>query len=56
MQEIINYIIDNNIGKHLENENLSKYTTYKVGGEARLIVYPKNKEKLVMLIRKLKNS
>ena len=56
MQEIINYIVDNNIGKHLENENLSKYTTYKVGGEASLIVYPKNKEKLVMLIRKLKND
>ena len=56
MQEIIDYINDNSIGKYLENESLSKYTTYKVGGDARLIVYPKNREKLVALIRKLRSS
>lgn len=56
MQEIINYINENNIGKYLENESLSKYTTYKVGGVARVIVYPKNREKLVLLIKKLRSS
>ena len=39
MQEIIEYITKNNIGKYLENESLSKYTTYKVGGNAKVIVY-----------------
>ena len=56
MQEIIDYINDNSIGKYLENESLTKYTTYKVGGIARLIVYPKNREKLVAIIRKLRSS
>ena len=56
MQEIIDFINDNNIGKYLENEMISKYTTYKVGGNARLIVYPKNREKLVSIIKKLRSS
>ncbi len=56
MQEIIDYIEKNNIGKHLENEKLSKYTTYRVGGNAKIIVYPKSREKLVMLLKKLKNK
>jgi UDP-N-acetylmuramate dehydrogenase len=56
VQEIINYIINNNIGKHVENDSLSNYTTYKVGGPAKLIVYPKNREKLVLLLKELKNK
>ena len=56
MQEIIDYIINNNIGKHLENESLSKYTTYRVGGNAKVIVYPKSREKLVQLLKELKNK
>ncbi len=54
MQEIINFIENNNIGKYLENVHLSKYTTYRVGGIAKLLVYPKDKEKLVLLIKELK--
>ena len=56
MQEIIDYIVNNNIGKHLENESLSKYTTYRVGGNAKVIVYPKSREKLVQLLKELKNK
>ena len=56
MQEIIEYITKNNIGKYLENESLSKYTTYKVGGNAKVIVYPKNREKLVLLLKELKSK
>lgn len=56
MQEIIKFIEDNNIGKYLENESLSKHTTYKVGGIAKLMAFPKNKEKLVSLIRKLRDN
>ena len=56
MQEIIEYINKNNIGKILENEDLAKHTTYKVGGNAKLFVYPKNREKLVLLLKELKNK
>jgi UDP-N-acetylmuramate dehydrogenase len=56
MQEIVEYIESNNIGKYLENESVSKHTTYKVGGKAKLFVYPKSREKLVLLIKKLKND
>lgn len=56
MQEIINYINNNNIGKYVENEMLSKHTTYKVGGNAKIIVYPKNRDKLVQLLKTLKES
>lgn len=56
MQEIIEYINKNNIGKILENENLAKHTTYKVGGNAKLFVYPKNREKLVLLLKELKSK
>lgn len=56
MQEIIDYIEKNNIGRHVENESLSKYTTYKVGGNAKVIVYPKSREKLVQLLKELRNK
>ena len=56
MQEIIDYIEKNNIGRHIENESLSKYTTYKVGGNAKVIVYPKSREKLVQLLKELRNK
>ena len=56
MQEIIEFIEKNNIGKHLENESLSKYTTYKVGGTAKVIVSPKSREKLVLLLKELKEK
>ena len=54
MQEIIDFILNNNIGRFLENESLAKHTTYKVGGNARVFVYPKNREKLVLLLRELR--
>ena len=56
MQEIVEYINENNIGKYIENESLAKHTTYKVGGNAKLFVYPKNKEKLILLLKQLKNK
>ena len=56
MQEIIDFINKNYIGKILENESLAKHTTYKVGGNAKLFVYPKSREKLVQLIKELRNK
>lgn len=54
MDEFLNRVISSNIGKVEKNVFLSKYTTYKVGGIAKAIVYPKNEEKLVELINLIK--
>lgn len=54
MKDIIEKIKKSGIGKVEENVSLKKYTTYRVGGEARCIVYPKNVESLIKLIRLLK--
>lgn len=56
MQEIVEFIIKNNIGKYEENESLANHTTYKVGGIAKLFVYPKNREKLILLLKTLKSN
>lgn len=56
MKEKIATIKDLNIGKVEENANLSKYTTYKVGGVCSLIVFPKNLDSLITLIKYLKNE
>lgn len=56
MPEIVKFITDNNIGKYIENESLAKHTTYKVGGKAKLFIYPKNKEKLILLLKELRNK
>lgn len=54
MQDIIKEIIARKLGKVLINEKISNYTTYKVGGKARAIIYPKNKEELCELIKLFK--
>ncbi len=56
MKELIQKIKKENIGKIEENISLKKYTTYKVGGKARCIVYPTTIEKLVLLIRILNQA
>ncbi len=47
--------LDNNY-RVLENESLSKYTTYKVGGIAKYIVYPNSIDKLVEFARLLRDN
>ena len=37
--------------KILDNESLSKYTTYSVGGIAKYIIYPSSIDKLVELVK-----
>ena len=56
MNEVIQNIKRENIGKIEENISLKKYTTYKVGGKARCVVYPKNVDKLVKLIKLLNQN
>ncbi len=53
MKDIINFIKKNGVGMVRENVKLSNNTTYKVGGIAKLFVYPKNTDKLIILLKKL---
>ncbi|MBR4618464.1 MAG: UDP-N-acetylmuramate dehydrogenase [Bacilli bacterium] len=54
MKDFFTEVEKNNIGKIEKEVFLSKYTTYKVGGLTKGIIYPKNVEKLVLLIKLLK--
>ena len=54
MNELIDLVKEREIGKTLENVSMKKYTTYRVGGNARLMIYPKNVDKLIELIRMCK--
>lgn len=56
MKNIINEIKKHKIGDYLENIPMSKYTTYRIGGEAALIVYPNDVEKIIKLIEILKEN
>ena len=51
MKKIIEVIEKSNIGRVERDVLLSKYTTYKVGGKAKVIVYPKNVECLIKLMK-----
>ena len=54
MDDIIEILKNKNIGKIEENVPLKKYTTYRSGGTARCIIYPKNIDKLIDLLTILK--
>ena len=56
MDTLIEKIKKIDIGKIEENVSLKKYTTYKTGGTARVIVYPKSVSSLVKLLKLLKSE
>ena len=56
MNELIEELKEMNIGKVLTEVPIKNYTTYKVGGTARAMVFPKNISCLVKLIEKLKSE
>ena len=56
MRRVLEVIESENLGKYEENVLLKKYTTYKVGGVASVLVYPKNEECLVKLLRVIKEE
>lgn len=56
MIKIIDVIKKNKIGNYKTNINLKNYTTYKVGGIAKIIVYPKNINKLVILLKYIREN
>ncbi len=51
MKEIVELLKENNVGRILENVPLSHYTSYRVGGIARLLVYPKTTDQLILLLK-----
>lgn len=53
MKNIIKKIEELKIGKYLLDEPLSKHTTYKVGGIAKIIIYPSDSKKLIELLKLL---
>lgn len=53
MNQFIEELEELNIGKCLFNEPLSKHTTWKIGGNADLMILPRGKEQLISLIKLL---
>ena len=56
MENIIEVLERSNIGRVEKDVLLSKHTTYKVGGKAKAIVYPKNVTCLIKLMKLIKNN
>ena len=56
MRRVLEVIESENLGKYEENVSLKKYTTYKVGGKASVIVYPKNVDCLIRLLKVIKEE
>lgn len=54
MKEFLKEVEKYDIGKVIQDVFLSKYTTYKVGGLASVIIYPKTRDKLVSLCKLIK--
>jgi len=53
---IIEELKNLNVGEVLENVDIRKYTTYRVGGKATALVYPDDEYNLIELIKFLKNK
>ena len=56
MEDYLHDIKNLNIGKVEEDCSLKNYTTYRTGGIARCIVYPKNVACFVKLVHFLKSN
>ncbi len=54
MENWITELKEKKLGKILENVVLKNYTTYKIGGTAKVMIFPKNIEDLVELIKYIK--
>lgn len=51
MENLIEFIKEKEIGKYLTNVSIAKYTSYKVGGIVKCIVYPNDVKKLICLLK-----
>ena len=54
IKEIVKFIDQCSIGKSEENVSISKLTSYHSGGKADLVVYPKDVEKFILLLKELR--
>lgn len=54
MTDFLKEVLEKSIGKIEENISIKKYTTYKVGGICRALIYPKDATKLVELLKLLR--
>ena len=50
------FLIENNIGDIKEHEELKKHTTYKVGGQCDFFVQPSSIDKLLLLLKFIKEN
>ena len=50
------FLVENKIGDIKEHEELKKHTTYKVGGQCDYFVQPASVEKLVLLLKYIKEN
>lgn len=56
MIKFINELKKLNLGKMILNASLRDYTTYKIGGIAKVIIYPRDIDCLITLLKKLKSN
>ena len=56
MKDVINFIKELNIGRVDENVSLERLTTYRVGGVASCVVYPRSISSLVKVLKYLKGE
>lgn len=55
MKKLMQEIKTGDYGNFIENVSLKKFTTYKVGGIAKVIVYPKDTDQLIKLLKLIKH-
>lgn len=56
MKKVMQEIRTGDYGKFVEDASLKKFTTYKVGGIAQAVVYPKDTTQLINLLKLLKTK
>ncbi|WP_144614607.1 UDP-N-acetylmuramate dehydrogenase [Bacillus cereus] len=59
MEQLVNELIEANVGRVLVNEPLARYTTMKIGGPADILIVPKHVagiEKTLQLVKKYKTE
>ena len=59
MEQLVNELIEANVGRVLVDEPLARYTTMKIGGPADILIVPKHVagiEKTLQLVKKYKTK
>ena len=56
MNDVKEFIEKNKIGKLMHDVDMKKYTSYRTGGKARLMVFPKNEKMLIKLLKYLRDN